>query len=60
MLKRIFQLLDKSGNEHEDQRRLHLTYLLVTLMVVLVSSPLILEAVESYTYYAAPLWWRHP
>jgi diguanylate cyclase (GGDEF)-like protein len=51
MLKRISQFLGKSGNEHEDQRRLHLTYLLVTLMVVLVSSPLILEAVENYIFF---------
>jgi diguanylate cyclase (GGDEF)-like protein len=51
MLKRISGLLNKSGNQHEDQRRLHITFLLVALIILLVSSPLILKAVESYIFF---------
>jgi diguanylate cyclase (GGDEF)-like protein len=51
MLKRIFHLLDKSGNEHEDQRRLHLTFLVIGLIIVLVSSPLTLRAVGASIYF---------
>jgi len=43
MLKRISHLLDKPGDEHEDQRRLHLTFLVVALLILLVSSPLSLK-----------------
>ncbi|MEP7135355.1 MAG: diguanylate cyclase [Chloroflexota bacterium] len=52
MLKRIFHLLDKSGNEHEDQRRLHLTFLVVALIIMLVSSPLTLRAVGTSIYFS--------
>ena len=51
MLKRISHLLDKSGNEHEDQRRLHLTFLVVALVIMLVSSPLTLRAVGTSIYF---------
>ena len=51
MLKRIFHLLDKYGNEHEDQRRLYLTFLLVALIIILVSSPLTLRAVGVFIYF---------
>ncbi len=51
MLKRISRLLDKSGSEHEDQRRLYLTFLVVALIIVLVSSPLILKAVGKYIFF---------
>ena len=51
MLKRISHFLDKSGNEHEDQRRLYLTFLLVALVIVLVSSPLTLKSVGSYIFF---------
>jgi diguanylate cyclase (GGDEF)-like protein len=51
MLKRIFHLLDKSGNEHEDQRRLHLTFLVIALSIILVSAPLTLRAVGTSIYF---------
>lgn len=51
MLKRIFHLLDKSGDEHEDQRRLHLTFLIVALIIFLFSSPLTLTAVGKYIFF---------
>ncbi|HKI53139.1 MAG TPA: PAS domain S-box protein [Anaerolineales bacterium] len=51
MLKCISRLLDKSGNEHEDQRRLHLTFLVVALIIMLVSSPLTLRAVGTSIYF---------
>ncbi len=51
MLKRIFHLLDKSGNEHEDQRRLHLTFLVVALSIILVSSPMTIKAVGAPIHF---------
>ena len=51
MLKRISRLLDKSGDEHEDQRRLHLTFLIVALIIFLFSSPLTLPAVGKYIFF---------
>ena len=51
MLKRLSHLLDRSGNEHEDQRRLHMTFLLVALIILLVSSPLTLEAVGANIFW---------
>lgn len=45
MFKRISHFLDRSGNEHEDQRRLHLTFLVVALIIILVSAPLTITAV---------------
>jgi diguanylate cyclase (GGDEF)-like protein len=51
MLKRISHLLDRSGNEHEDQRRLYMTFLIIALIIVLVSSPLILTAVGGYIFF---------
>jgi diguanylate cyclase (GGDEF)-like protein len=52
MLNRIFHLLDKSGNEHEDQRRLHLTFLVVALSIILISSPMTLRAVGTSIYFS--------
>src|SRR4026208_219353 len=52
MLNRIFHLLDKSGNEHEDQRRLHLTFLVVALSIILVTSPMTLRAVGTSIYFS--------
>lgn len=51
MLKRISRFLDKSGNEREDQRRLHLTFLVVALSIILVSSPMTLRAVGASIYF---------
>jgi len=51
MFKHISRLLDKSGNEREDQRRLHLTFLVVALIIILVSSPLTLRAVGTSIYF---------
>ena len=51
MLKHISRLLDRSGNEHEDQRRLYMTFLIIALIIVLVSSPLILTAVGTYIFF---------
>ena len=50
MLKRIRHFLDKSGNEHEDQRRLHLTFLVIALIILLVSAPLTLKVLGSYFF----------
>src|SRR5688572_29133268 len=51
MLKRLSRLLDSSGNEHADQRRLYLAFLLVALIIVLVSWPLTLKSVGNYIYF---------
>src|SRR5688572_24763278 len=51
MLEHISRLLDRSGNEHEDQRRLYMTFLIIALIIVLVSSPLILTAVGTYIFF---------
>ena len=51
MLKHISRLLDRSGNEHEDQRRLYMTFLIIALIIVRVSSPLILTAVGTYIFF---------
>ncbi len=51
MLKRISHFLDKSGDEHEDQRRLHLTFLVIAFIIFIFSSPLILKAVGKYVYF---------
>jgi diguanylate cyclase (GGDEF)-like protein len=51
MLKHIFNFLNKSNNEHEDQRRLHLTFLFIALIIVLVSSPLTLKSVGNYIFW---------
>ena len=51
MLKRIFHLLDKSGSEHEDQRRLHLTFLVIAVIIMLFSAPLTIRAVGTSIYF---------
>ncbi len=51
MLKRIFHLLDKSGNEHEDQRRLLLTFLSIALTTLLVSAPLAIKELGKFVYF---------
>lgn len=51
MLKRIFHLLDKSGNEHEVQRGLLLTFLSITLTTLLVSAPLALQELGKFVYF---------
>lgn len=51
MLKRIFHLLDKSGSEHEDQRRLLLTFLGIALTILLVSAPLAFEELGKFLYF---------
>ncbi|MBC7876558.1 MAG: diguanylate cyclase [Anaerolineales bacterium] len=50
MFKHIFRFLDKSGNEHEDQRRLYISFIIIALVVVLVSSPLTITAVGIYAF----------
>ena len=51
MLKRIFHFLGKSGNEHKDQRRLLLTFLSITLTILLVSAPLAIEELGIFVYF---------
>jgi len=51
MLKRIFHLLDKSGNEHEVQRGLILTFLSIALTALVVSAPLALEELGKFVYF---------
>ena len=51
MLRRISHFLDKSGNEHEDQRRLHFTFILVALVILLVSAPLTISAVGQIAFF---------
>jgi diguanylate cyclase (GGDEF)-like protein len=51
MLKRISSLLNKSGNEHEDQRRLYLTFHIVAVVILLVSAPLALRALQAYIFF---------
>jgi diguanylate cyclase (GGDEF)-like protein len=48
MIKRISNFLDKSGSDHEDQRRLYLTFLVVAVIIFLVGSPLIIQSVGPY------------
>lgn len=45
MFKHISRFLDKSGNEHEDQRRLYISFIVIALIIALVSSPLTITAV---------------
>jgi diguanylate cyclase (GGDEF)-like protein len=51
MLKRISRLLDKSDNELEDQRRLYLTFLVLAVIILVVSSPLTITAVGTNIYF---------
>jgi diguanylate cyclase (GGDEF)-like protein len=51
MLKRILHLLDKSGNEHEDERRLHLTFLGIAFTILVVSAPLALEELGNHVFF---------
>jgi diguanylate cyclase (GGDEF)-like protein len=48
MLKRISRLLSISGNEHDDQRSLHLIFLFVALISLLVGWPLIRNVTGPY------------
>lgn len=43
--------MNKSGKEHEDQRRLYLAFLGIALTILLVSASLALEEVGKFVYF---------
>lgn len=51
MFKRISRLLNRSGSEPEDQRSLHLAFIVAALIILTVSAPLALGAVSPAEFF---------